>query len=197
MLLKKKLLYELGEEYINKKGNLWLKVISSSMEPMFRIGDMIFVETVKDGKIFIGDIIVFKRKMSEGEFVTHRVIGKRRINGELCFLEKGDRIDIANWIHEDAILGKVNTVKRNGKIIVRLNNDKWFVLISKLFAFYQLSGYVFGKKISSLKNRSKEYKAIRCLKKPCRYCYNSMKKTRKLVRKLTNPIFIKVMNLSV
>ncbi len=190
----KKLLYELGEEFLYEKGSLWLKVISPSMEPLIRTGDSILVGSAADEQISIGDVIVFKRR--EGIFVTHRVIGRRRIKGELCFLEKGDRIDIATWIPRDSIIGKVKAIKRETNIIFWFNNSRWSLLISKLFALYQLICYGIGRIFNLAKNWAKEYRAISFLKRPCRYCYHCMKKTRELVKKLANPLFVKVMKLS-
>lgn len=189
MNLQEKLLYELGEEYINEKGKLWLKVISPSMEPLIKTGDKILVKKLKSTDISIGDIIIFKRNADI--FVTHRVISKRKKNGELHFLEKGDRVEIATWIHEDSVLAKVKTIKRNDKIIGRLDNNKRIMFVSRLFALYQLSDYVFEKRINSFKDWAKGHKALTLFREPYRYSYKIIKRGRNLVKKLFNPMYAK------
>lgn len=193
MNLQNKLLYELGEEYIREKGRLWLNVISPSMEPLIQIGDRLLVRHVKPEEISLGDVIIFKG--NKNLFITHRVICKRRRNGELRFLEKGDRNEIATWIHKDSIIGKVKAIKRNDRIIGRLDNNKRIMFVSRLFALYQLSDYVFEKRINSFKDWAKGYKSLTLLREPYRYSYKVIKMGRTLGKKLLNPMFVKGMKL--
>ena len=194
MNLQKKILYELGEQYIKEKGKMWLKVVSPSMTPLIQINDKVLVESIKCEAISIGDIIVFKG--NDSPFITHRVIGKRKINGELLFLEKGDRSVTGTWIHEKSIIARVIAIKkRDNNSIVLLANHKRNKIINKLYTMYLLSTYIFEKIIRIFKNWAKGYKTLTFLREPYRYSYKIITKGQNLSKKVFVFIFVKGMRL--
>ena len=159
--LTKEVLFELGEAYLKEKGKIWLRAISPSMEPFIHVGDKVLAESVEPEDINIGDVIVFKR--NESLFVTHRVIGKKNIQGQLHFLEKGDRDFISTWIDEKSVIARVILIKRKDNSTVRLNGKR-ARMIYKLFALCLSGMYIFENKIKTCKEKAKGYKVFNVLR---------------------------------
>lgn len=65
-----------------------LTVLSNSMNPIFKTGDMLFVKKVDPATIHEGDIITFKE--SGGNLITHRVVDVTNNSGAISFATKGD-----------------------------------------------------------------------------------------------------------
>ena len=65
-----------------------LKVLSGSMEPAIKTGDLIVVKAIPDSNIEEGDIITFKT--NPDTFVTHRVVEVFDQDGNISFKTKGD-----------------------------------------------------------------------------------------------------------
>lgn len=83
-----------------------LKVLSGSMEPVIKTGDLIIVKKTPDSNILEGDIITFKT--GPETFVTHRVIGISNENGVIGFKTKGDanNIEDKDLVFEEDLVGK-------------------------------------------------------------------------------------------
>ncbi len=96
-------------------------VLSGSMEPKLKIGDIIIVRETQ--KIKEGDIISFKEKNS---VVTHRIIKIINEDGEEFFQTKGDAnsaIDI-DLVKRDAIEGKYCfKIPFLGNLVLLLKNE--------------------------------------------------------------------------
>jgi len=75
------------EEYKNT-GKGQLRILSNSMAPLIKTGDQIFIEKVESSKIHVGDIITFWKN---SVLVTHRVLRKVRKEGDVFYIERGDR----------------------------------------------------------------------------------------------------------
>lgn len=54
-------------------GYRWMVVLSDSMKPTFRAGDLIVVGPVAAGRVQTGDVITFRDPDRGGRLVTHRV----------------------------------------------------------------------------------------------------------------------------
>ena len=194
MNLQKKVLYELGEEYIKEKGKMWLKVVSPSMTPLIQINDKVLVESIKCDEISLGDIIVFKG--NDSPFITHRVIARRKVNDEFHFFEKGDRSVTGTWIHEKSIIARVIAIKkRDDNSVVLLTDNKRNKFINKLYTMYLLCSYIFEKIIRIIKNWAKGYKTLTFLREPYRYSYKIITKGQNLSKKVFVFMFIKGMRL--
>jgi len=97
--------------YLKIKGGI-LDFNGESMEPVFKNGDRIKVESIESRNIKIGDIIVFSRNT----LVCHRVWGRLKKEDMLYFLERGDNATCMGVVSEDDIIGKAVYVIKKGRI---------------------------------------------------------------------------------
>lgn len=82
-------------------------IITGSMEPEYKVGDMIISIETKPEKIEVGDNVVYKGEKGDfkGKIVTHQVIEKKQDN---TFVTKGVNNTIEDpEIKGDQIIGKV------------------------------------------------------------------------------------------
>jgi signal peptidase I len=114
-----------------KLRNIYLKIKSGildfsgeSMEPVFKNGDKVKVESVEAKNIKTGNIIVFNRNI----LVCHRVWGRFKKDDKFYFWEKGDNSDCIGYISEDEIIRKAVYLVEKGKI-----KNLFFILTRKLF----------------------------------------------------------------
>ncbi len=102
------------QKFTNNKialGNIYIfQVATGSMEPVYKVGDIIVVSKTNPKDLKIGDDVTYHG--SENEFagltITHRIINTRYENGKYYFITKG----VANTgedpeISEDNVYGKV------------------------------------------------------------------------------------------
>ena len=68
-------------------------IISGSMEPEIKINDVVITREAKDEELKEGDIITYN---IDGNIVTHRIIKKELIDGQLKYTTKGDRNDVSD-----------------------------------------------------------------------------------------------------
>jgi hypothetical protein len=81
-------------------------------------------------EIAFGDIILCK--FSEG-FITHRIIGKKFVNGKKLFLHKGDNSQHVATIPAEQVIAKAVLIKKADKRI-RLDTTKG-KLVNYIFGF--------------------------------------------------------------
>lgn len=84
-------------------------IITSSMEPKLKIGDVILVKEVKSSSLKVGNVITFKGMSGDlaGKIVTHEIVGITKESGRKIFYTKGIK-NISNdpAVYEEQILGK-------------------------------------------------------------------------------------------
>lgn len=85
-------------------------VISGSMEPKYKIGDVLLAKEVEPEKIKVGDTISYLGNVNsfKDKVVTHQVVGIDKIDGKYYFHTKG----LANLVEDplvsaDQLYGKV------------------------------------------------------------------------------------------
>jgi signal peptidase len=98
----------------NVKGNndyvldyLSLKVLSGSMEPDIKVGDVVVVKKVDGSDIKAGDVVTYK--IGNDIYVTHRVVEAVEEDGKFLFKTKGDanNKEDDDWIKEENLVGKL------------------------------------------------------------------------------------------
>lgn len=92
-------------------GNIYIfQVVSPSMTPEYKIGDIIVVKKVNPSTLKIGDDVTYLGKESNlsGLIITHRIIETNYDNNKYYFMTKGIANDNEDpVISEDDIYGKV------------------------------------------------------------------------------------------
>lgn len=92
-------------------GNVYVfQVVSESMLPEYKIGDIIVVKKSNPVSLKIGDDVTYKGSSEgiEGLTITHRIIREREENGKYYFVTQGINNPIEDpEISEDNIFGKV------------------------------------------------------------------------------------------
>jgi len=102
------------QKFIQKKSNiqfLGMKpfiVMTGSMEPNLKIGDMVIIKKISSqNEIQVGDIITYSLENGK-DTVTHRVINIVKEDGNIFYQTKGDNNNSpdSNLVSFDKILGK-------------------------------------------------------------------------------------------
>jgi len=99
-----------------------------SMEPFLKSGDRVVVRTVYSEQLKRGDIIAFR---SAGRVIIHRLMGGRKTDKGLVYCQKGDNLGGWTWIPEEAIIGKVVSI-RGPKYIADMGDTMWRYLNTAL-----------------------------------------------------------------
>lgn len=109
-------------------------VASGSMEPTYKVGDVILVKDTDPSKLQVGDVITYLGNQSSvsGMLITHRIIKiEQKTDGTLAYTIKGD----ANQM-EDPI---IDSSQIYGKVVTKLS---FFTIISNIihnqFGFFFL-----------------------------------------------------------
>lgn len=84
-------------------------VLSGSMEPRIRTGDVVGEEGIRPAELRSGDIVTFKDPDEAGRMITHRVRSVREQGGIYSVVTKGDaNTTVERWtIPADGRLGRV------------------------------------------------------------------------------------------
>lgn len=115
-------------------------IISGSMEPNLKIGDIVVTKNVEQENIQIGDVISFRLGQS---VVTHRVtdIGKDE-NGNIEYITKGDNnnVEDSKTVTIEQIEGKsFMVIKSIGKIALVLQNKTIFLILMFIFFVFYIN----------------------------------------------------------
>ncbi len=105
----KQAFFELCDELLKKGNELTFTVVSDCMAPLIEQGDEIKVRYAHPEKNTFGDVVLYKAQ--EG-FITHRIIGKRFVNGKKLFLHKGDNSRHAATIPAEQVIAKAVLIKK-------------------------------------------------------------------------------------
>jgi signal peptidase I len=100
----------LAQDLLRSSGGLRVAVRGASMLPWVRPGDTVDVRSVQPEAVRCGDLVLFAR---HGVLITHRVIEKRGLAGDLRLIAKGDsRVESDGVIRRDELLGRVVRIHR-------------------------------------------------------------------------------------
>lgn len=95
------------------------------MFPLFRKGDIIFIEPIDIEQISIGDIIVCQRR---DRMAAHRLMKKYIDNRKIVLVTKGDTFsEFDEPLDSEDMLGKVTVIERKGRRL-RINNGLYGVI---------------------------------------------------------------------
>lgn len=84
-----------------------LTVLTNSMHPYIKAGDMVFIKKVRPAEVKKNDVITFKETSTK--FITHRVISIKKDQGNIGFITKGDNNNVkdANIVSHDQLVGSL------------------------------------------------------------------------------------------
>lgn len=134
-------------------------IITKSMEPVLKKGDVILVQERNTSSYKVGDIITFKGTNGDlkGKIVTHEIVGIKLENGKNIFYTKGiQNISEDPAVYEDEILGKYIYKFKFFSLIERIMDTKiGFILIIIIplgyIYFYEIRDII--KDIKNIKNK--------------------------------------------
>jgi len=99
------------QEACEQGGILSFKIVSGSMRPIIKTGDVVKVTRTEPSTVCIGDIIAFQ----DGQHVVvHRVIGKSYSNQQIIFHHRGDAGVSSGYVTAQNLIGRVTTIERKG-----------------------------------------------------------------------------------
>ena len=127
-------------------GYRYYVVLTDSMAPAFRSGDMVLVRRCGADAIKTGDIITFNPSSGSDAYLTHRVTEKLpdyQGTGVTCFRTKGDANDTEDsfLIDETRVIGVVKVSVPKLGMIIRFVQLRWYYivpLVILLFVFFGL-----------------------------------------------------------
>lgn len=142
--------YVKHEKNINLFGFRQYIVATGSMEPKYKVGDLVFIRKTPEEKIKIGDIINY---ISENgtDTITHRVTDIIKKDGQTYYQTKGD-----NNNSEDPELVKYRQVK--GKLVFKIS--KLGTIITNLLTGTGIAILFVFILLSYLRDKNKEEKII-------------------------------------
>ncbi|MGE6257151.1 signal peptidase I [Heyndrickxia sporothermodurans] len=84
-----------------------LTVLTNSMHPFIKAGDLVFIKKVDPAEVKENDVITFKETTTK--FITHRVISIKKQDGHIGFVTKGDNNNVAdsNLVSSDQLVGSL------------------------------------------------------------------------------------------
>lgn len=129
-------------------GYRYYTVLTPSMEPAYKVGDMVFVKLADADAVNVGDVITFNPSSDSEAYLTHRVTEKLpdyQGTGVTCFRTKGDANDSEDsfLIDEGRLIGVVRFGIPKIGYIVRFVQLRWYFLVPLIvliFVFFKLIG---------------------------------------------------------
>ena len=101
----------LNKGYVSLFGNSYFRVITGSMEPEIRVGELIHTKKVDMSSLKEGEIVSFKSVSADsyGAIITHRIVGISQGSDGVLLLTKGDAnlSSDGEYVTKDNYIGKV------------------------------------------------------------------------------------------
>lgn len=115
-------------------GYRYYTVITPSMTPTYRVGDLVFVKIESADNIQVGDVITFNPSSESDAYLTHRVTEKLpdyQNTGVTCFRTKGDANDSEDsfLVDEDRVIGTVKFKIPKLGYIIRFVQLRWYFIL--------------------------------------------------------------------
>ncbi len=115
-------------------GYRYYTVLTGSMSPTYKVGDMIFVKLSDASEINVGDVITFNPSQDSDAYLTHRVAEKLdnyEGAGVTCYRTKGDANDVGDsfLIDSSRVIGKVTFGIPGLGYVVRFVQLRWYLIV--------------------------------------------------------------------
>ena len=112
-------------------GYKFYSVLTGSMEPTIKVGDLVMVKETEPELIKVGDVITFSSE-SSSNVTTHRVVEILNKNNEIKYVTQGDANNTTDPlpIKSNQLIGKVNKVIPTvGKTMYWMKNNIYIMLL--------------------------------------------------------------------
>lgn len=127
-------------------GIRYYTVLTGSMEPTYKVGDMIFVKITEPEAINVGDVITFNPSQDSDAYLTHRVTEKYENyegTGVICFRTQGDANNSEDsfLIDGSRVIGVVQFGIPGLGYVVRFVQLRWYFILPvaiMIAVFFQL-----------------------------------------------------------
>lgn len=149
-------------------GYRYYTVLTGSMSPTYKVGDMIFVKISDASELNVGDVITFNPSQDSDAYLTHRISEKLdnyEGTGVTCFRTKGDANDVGDsfLIDSSRVIGKVTFGIPGLGYVVRFVQLRWYLIVPVVImigAFFLLLKryFLMGKEDDEDDEKSKESK---------------------------------------
>jgi len=108
------------------------------MFPLIQAGDALTIRLKGRENIRVGDVAAFFQNQTTvpdkaKTIIVHRIVKKKRINGKNRYCQKGDNASGWGWIAEEDLIGTIESVNKNGKIISLVSGR--MALINRIIGF--------------------------------------------------------------
>ena len=114
-----------------------VKVEGASMLPLIRPGDIVSLCLINVNELKTGDLIAFRQN---GNLIVHRFIRRQNIDKSVWLCQKGDNLSGWSWIPEDGVVGKVESVRGQGKQIdINTRPWTWINRVMGILGFFWVS----------------------------------------------------------
>lgn len=115
-------------------GYRYYTVLTGSMSPTYKVGDMIFVKISDASELNVGDVITFNPSQDSDAYLTHRISEKLdnyEGTGVTCFRTKGDANDVGDsfLIDSSRVIGKVTFGIPGLGYVVRFVQLRWYLIV--------------------------------------------------------------------
>ncbi|MHB9143909.1 MAG: signal peptidase I [Symbiobacteriia bacterium] len=92
-----------------QSGTQWLVVVSNSMWPALKTGDLVAVRPVTAPQLQVGDIITYEDSRDRNVLVTHRIVARDLAAGTAVFQVKGDNNPVVDpeLVRAAQVVGRV------------------------------------------------------------------------------------------
>lgn len=114
-------------------GFRYYNVITPSMEPKYKVGDVVFVKVCGADEVDVDDVITYNPDANDRRtYLTHRVVKKyTEEDGTVCFITKGDanKTSDAAPIDEGRLIGKVTFGVPKLGYIIEFVRAKWYFIV--------------------------------------------------------------------
>jgi signal peptidase I len=108
---------EMWQEVCSRGQSLNFRIVSDSMSPIIKIGNVVTVNHVDPANIRLGDIVAFRDNQ---HVVVHRVIGRYRSDKQPGFYHGGDYSSTSGRAPFNDIIGRVTAIQK-GRREIRLD----------------------------------------------------------------------------
>src|SRR5207249_4174383 len=99
-------------EAVRQGQSLWFRVASNSMLPLIRVDDTVYIQPTSANEIDVGEIAAFE---SSTGLMIHRIVYSQQTQGSVRLLQMSDVELLPGWVKQQAVIGKVVSIRRQGR----------------------------------------------------------------------------------